>query len=141
VIREYERRNEAYLLRIRDLEAITEQRTKLRLTHEKLRKMRLREFFDGFRVISDRLKEMYQTITIGGDAELQPVDTMDPFGDGIEFSVRPPKKSWKQIQNLSGGEAGRVRRELWRHNLQVRRRCHRWRSCSHCITINRHRCM
>jgi structural maintenance of chromosome 4 len=28
---------------------------------------------------------------------------MDPFGDGIEFSVRPPKKSWKQIQNLSGG--------------------------------------
>jgi len=32
------------------------------------------------------------------------VDTLDPFSEGINFSVRPPKKSWKQITNLSGGE-------------------------------------
>merc|ERR1719421_527358 len=43
-------------------------------------------------------------ITLGGDAELELVDTLDPFSEGIHFSVRPPKKSWKQIQNLSGGE-------------------------------------
>jgi len=47
---------------------------------------------------------MYQMITLGGDAELELVDTMDPFSEGINFSVRPPKKSWKQITNLSGGE-------------------------------------
>ena len=29
---------------------------------------------------------------------------MDPFNEGINFSVRPNKKSWKQIVNLSGGE-------------------------------------
>ena len=29
---------------------------------------------------------------------------MDPFSEGVNFSVRPPKKSWKQISNLSGGE-------------------------------------
>jgi structural maintenance of chromosome 4 len=29
---------------------------------------------------------------------------MDPFTEGINFSVRPNKKSWKQIINLSGGE-------------------------------------
>merc|ERR1719394_1967971 len=29
---------------------------------------------------------------------------MDPLSEGINFSVRPPKKSWKQITNLSGGE-------------------------------------
>jgi hypothetical protein len=32
------------------------------------------------------------------------VDPLDPFSEGIIFSVRPPKKSWKNISNLSGGE-------------------------------------
>jgi len=43
-------------------------------------------------------------ITLGGDAELELVDTFDPFSEGIVFSVRPAKKSWKNITNLSGGE-------------------------------------
>lgn len=43
-------------------------------------------------------------ITLGGDAELELLDSLDPFSEGIAFSVRPPKKSWKQIGNLSGGE-------------------------------------
>ena len=50
-----------------------------------------------------KLKEMYRMITLGGDAELEQVDSMDPF-EGIIFTVRPPKKSWKNISNLSGGE-------------------------------------
>lgn len=45
-----------------------------------------------------------QMITLGGDAELELVDSMDPFSEGVVFSVRPPKKSWKNIANLSGGE-------------------------------------
>ena len=47
---------------------------------------------------------MDQMITIGGDAELDLRDSIDPFAEGIKFSVRPPKKSWKIIKNLSGGE-------------------------------------
>ena len=43
-------------------------------------------------------------ITLGGDAELEYVDNSNPFSEGIVFSVRPPRKSWKAIQNLSGGE-------------------------------------
>ena len=43
-------------------------------------------------------------ITLGGDAELELVDSLDPFSEGVVFSVRPPKKSWKNISNLSGGE-------------------------------------
>lgn len=43
-------------------------------------------------------------ITLGGDAELELVDSLDPFSEGVVFSVRPPKKSWKNIGNLSGGE-------------------------------------
>ena len=41
---------------------------------------------------------------MGGNAELELVDSMDPFSEGIIFSVMPPKKSWKNISNLSGGE-------------------------------------
>ena len=42
-------------------------------------------------------------ITMGGDAELEQVDSLDPF-EGIIFSVRPPKKRWKNLSNLSGME-------------------------------------
>ena len=42
-------------------------------------------------------------ITLGGDAELELVDSLDPFA-GIVFSVRPHRKSWKPISMLSGGE-------------------------------------
>lgn len=59
-------------------------------------------FMHGFGVITLKLKEMYQMITLGGDAELELVDSLDPFSEGIVFSVRPPKKSWKNISNLSG---------------------------------------
>ena len=47
---------------------------------------------------------LVKMITLGGDAELELVDSLDPFSEGIVFSVRPPKKSWKNISNLSGGE-------------------------------------
>ena len=43
-----------------------------------------------------------QMITLGGIAELELVDHLNPFSEGIVFSVRPPKKSWKNISNLSG---------------------------------------
>ena len=39
----------------------------------------------GFNAISLKLKEMYQMITMGGDAELELVDSLDPFSEGILF--------------------------------------------------------
>ena len=51
----------------------------------------------GFRIIASKLKEMYQFISMGGDAELELVDELDPFSEGINFSVRPLKKTWKII--------------------------------------------
>lgn len=56
-------------------------------------------------VLIDRYKICVpKMITLGGNAELELVDSMDPFSEGIIFSVMPPKKSWKNISNLSGGE-------------------------------------
>lgn len=103
-IAEYRKKEADYLARVSDLDEVTEERNAARKTHEELRRMRLEKFMDGFGKITLKLKEMYQMITLGGDAELELVDSLDPFSEGIVFSVRPPKKSWKNIANLSGGE-------------------------------------
>jgi len=89
---------------VSELDQVTEQRNEARKDHEDLRRLRLDMFMEGFGKITLKLKEMYQMITLGGDAELELVDSLDPFSEGIVFSVRPPKKSWKNISNLSGGE-------------------------------------
>merc|ERR1740121_3622736 len=103
-IEEFRKADAEHKTRLADYEEINGQREEARAKLEGLRQQRLEEFMDGFSVISMKLKEMYQMITLGGDAELELVDTLDPFSEGISFSVRPPKKSWKQITNLSGGE-------------------------------------
>lgn len=79
-------------------------RTSARETYESLCSRRLDEFMVGFRTISGHLKTMYELITMGGMAELELVDSLNPFTEGILFSVMPPNKSWKPISNLSGGE-------------------------------------
>ncbi|NXD80625.1 SMC4 protein, partial [Halcyon senegalensis] len=103
-IAEYKKKEELYLKRVAELDDITNERDRFRQAFEDLRKQRLNEFMAGFNVITNKLKENYQMLTLGGDAELELVDSLDPFSEGIMFSVRPPKKSWKKIFNLSGGE-------------------------------------
>ncbi|KAM5546561.1 structural maintenance of chromosomes protein 4-like [Rosa sericea] len=103
-ISEYQRRVLLYNERVEDLSIVTKQRDDIKRQYDELRKKRLDDFMAGFNAISMKLKEMYQMITLGGDAELELVDSLDPFSEGVVFSVRPPKKSWKNISNLSGGE-------------------------------------
>ena len=103
-ILEFRAKERDYLRRVAELEAVARAREEARRGFEGLRKRRLDTFMAGFSVITLRLKEMYQMITLGGDAELELVDSLDPFAEGIVFSVRPPRKSWKNIANLSGGE-------------------------------------
>uniref|UniRef100_A0A8C7Y182 Structural maintenance of chromosomes protein 4 n=1 Tax=Oryzias sinensis TaxID=183150 RepID=A0A8C7Y182_9TELE len=103
-ISEYKKKEELYLQRVAQLDEITAERDTFKCSYEDLRKRRLNEFMTGFNMITNKLKENYQMLTLGGDAELELVDSLDPFSEGIMFSVRPPKKSWKKIFNLSGGE-------------------------------------
>lgn len=104
VLAEYRKRAQEYADRKADLDFAITDRDTIKGTLDDLRKRRLEEFMTGFNTISLRLKEMYQMITMGGNAELELVDSLDPFSEGILFSVMPPKKSWKNISNLSGGE-------------------------------------
>jgi structural maintenance of chromosome 4 len=104
VLSEYRRRVEEHAARNADLQTAVAQRDTAKKRCDDLRRLRLEGFMEGFSTISLRLKEMYQMITMGGNAELELVDSLDPFSEGILFSVMPPKKSWKNISNLSGGE-------------------------------------
>jgi len=104
VLAEYRRRVEEHAARSTDLAEAVGSRDTAKRRCEDLRRLRLEGFMEGFSLISLRLKEMYQMITMGGNAELELVDSLDPFSEGILFSVMPPKKSWKNISNLSGGE-------------------------------------
>lgn len=104
VLAEYRRRVSEHIARSADLNEALASRDTAKKRLDDLRRLRLEGFMEGFSTISLRLKEMYQMITMGGNAELELVDSLDPFSEGILFSVMPPKKSWKNISNLSGGE-------------------------------------
>jgi len=104
VLAEYRQRENEWKERVSELESTTNKQNEARASYDELKKRRLDEFMVGFTTISQKLKEMYQMITLGGNAELELVDSLDPFSEGIIFSVMPPKKSWKNISNLSGGE-------------------------------------
>lgn len=104
VLEEYARRLAEYKKRKLDLNQAVLKRDEVRKNCEELKKKRLDKFMEGFSIISMTLKEMYQMITMGGNAELELVDSLDPFSEGVLFSVMPPKKSWRNISNLSGGE-------------------------------------
>lgn len=104
VIDDYTNKKDVYLERVKILEDITLKRNDMRKLYDDVRKKRYNEFMNGFHIITRKLKEMYQMITQGGDAELELVDSMDPFTEGVSFGVRPPRKTWKNISNLSGGE-------------------------------------
>ncbi|KAG5438954.1 hypothetical protein PCANB_002284 [Pneumocystis canis] len=93
VLEEYRKREQEYKSRTEDLEKIINERNSVRSHLNELKQTRLNEFMIGFNSISLKLKEMYQMITMGGNAELELVDSLDPFSEGILFSVMPPKKT------------------------------------------------
>lgn len=76
---------ELYLQRVAQLDEITAERDTFKCSYEDLRKRRLNEFMTGFNMITNKLKENYQMLTLGGDAELELVDSLDPFSEGIMF--------------------------------------------------------
>ena len=104
VIDEYKDRLGEKTLKEETLNEAKLQENELKTLYTDYKNKRLTEFTRGFREISNKLREMYQLLTRGGDAELELADSTDPFSEGIVFTVRPPSKSWKKMANLSGGE-------------------------------------
>lgn len=71
--------------RAKELDQISQKRQEVKNVYDNLREQRKTEFLTGFQTIRMKLKEMYQMITLGGDADFELVDTFDPFTEGIQF--------------------------------------------------------
>ncbi|RVW59692.1 Structural maintenance of chromosomes protein 4 [Vitis vinifera] len=105
-ISEYRRKVSVYNERVQDLNMVTQERDDVKKQYDEWKKRRLvnftlmDEFMAGFHTISLKLKEMYQEVM----RNLNLLTLWILFSEGVVFSVRPPKKSWKNIANLSGGE-------------------------------------
>ena len=87
-----------------DLNNTIEKLQKANDIYQNVKQRRQNEFMEGFNIINTKLIEMYRLLTKGGDAELELADSLDPFNEGITFTVRPNRKCWKSMGNLSGGE-------------------------------------
>ncbi|KAJ8256293.1 hypothetical protein COCON_G00184450 [Conger conger] len=64
-IAEYRKKEALYLQRVEELDDITTQRDGFKRGCEDLRKQRLNEFMAGFNIITNKLKENYQMLTLG----------------------------------------------------------------------------
>lgn len=59
-------------------------------------------FISALDTINTHLKRIFSSLTITGSAEIDLVNQLDVFGEGVILNVL--KKTWKSIVNLSGGE-------------------------------------
>lgn len=100
---EFRRRTQEWITRQAYLTVAKDRCEAVKSVCDSLSMKRKVKFEEGLRTITGYLKEMYQRLTGDGAAELEQIDRGD-FTEGINFTVRPPKKSWKHIANLSGGE-------------------------------------
>lgn len=82
---EYRKKQAVYVERTQELFDLTEKRNRMKEQYDNLRLRRKEEFIVGYSIIRMKLKEMYQMITLGGDADFEMVDTFDPFTEGIQF--------------------------------------------------------
>ncbi len=52
---------------------------------ENLKLDRKTKFKQGFDQIAKHVKQIYRLITNGGDADLETIDQLDPFSEGVLF--------------------------------------------------------
>ncbi|KAK6089985.1 hypothetical protein P3W45_001031 [Vairimorpha bombi] len=104
IFEEYEKSKEAYTKAKNEYDIQICKYENKKNEAERLKKKRYDEFTEGLSKVNSYLKEIYKKLTFGGNAELELIDYLDPFSDGIRLAVMPPKKCWKNVSNLSGGE-------------------------------------
>ncbi|CAD8057501.1 unnamed protein product [Paramecium sonneborni] len=62
------------------------------------------QFAKTLKNVELKLQEIYKHLSMGGEAEIKVIDELEIFKEGLQFMVKPPNKTWKQISKLSGGE-------------------------------------
>lgn len=60
-------------------------------------------FSEGFDVIKNQFPRIFSILSDEGEAKLEYTNNFDPF-KGVIIKVKPPRKQWKNVFMLSGGE-------------------------------------
>lgn len=71
--------------KFKELQDVCAKKTEMADMYEKVKNKRKEEFLIGYNIIRLKLKEMYEMITLGGNADFELVDSFDPFSEGIQF--------------------------------------------------------
>ncbi|KAL1450099.1 hypothetical protein WDU94_002552 [Cyamophila willieti] len=103
-VAEYKQKIRDYAKRSKEMQAVLSTLNTYSTGYEQCLSKRQKEFDTNFDKIRKRVQECYQMLTFGGKADLEYKEYSDPYAQGIKYVVRPPRKSWKSIDCLSGGE-------------------------------------
>jgi len=73
---------------------------------DEIEKLKLEAFINTFRILNDKFKEYYKMFYPEGDADayIELQNPEDPLNSGILLFAKPPFKTPKTIDALSGGE-------------------------------------
>lgn len=74
-----------------------------------IKAQRYDKFMEAFNVISGQIDKIYKDLTKskdhpGGMAFLSLEDSAEPYRSGVRYTAMPPKKRFRDIDQLSGGE-------------------------------------
>ena len=104
ILAQYREKKQEAVKKEQALRLLEENLAEQKMTWSELKKTRLDEFKVGFSLIATHVKQIFRLLTNGGDADLETIDQLDPFSEGVHFQVRPRNKQWKETGRLSGGE-------------------------------------
>lgn len=78
--------------------------TTLSRTIGHLKELSRRRFLETFGFVSEKFSELVPRLFGGGMGKMEMVNPNDPLESGVELTIRPPGKTLKSLELMSGGE-------------------------------------
>lgn len=98
------------LTSVQEMDAAKQEKDAAQTQFSEIKDMRTAQFNEAFEHVSRQIQGVYEELTkssansTGGTAYLSKVQDDEPFNSGINFSAIPPKKRFREMGQLSGGE-------------------------------------
>lgn len=85
ILQLYKERKTEYDRKLAYLRELELEQSSKRIQYDLLKEKRQIQFKEGFDEIARHVKQIYRLITNGGDADLETIDQLDPFSEGVLF--------------------------------------------------------
>ncbi len=91
-----------------ELKHLRDQRKRLMKLVDELNEKKKLGLLKVYTAVNEQFKDVYASLSDGGEAELVLENPDDPFSAGLLINARPPGKKVHRLEALSGGEKGVV---------------------------------